>query len=206
MTGLRRRTFLAGGATAAAGLLVACGDRVTRSTAAAPASTHDRTIGRTDADIATLGAGLEILLARAYRSLRNRLDGGAFGRVPPAMDEYVRVTMTHHEEHGRLWQDILRKSGRPAVTRANPQLSPVVDRRLNVAAKLEDVANLALDLESVAADTYLRSLAEATSVDTIRAAARIGIIEQQHQAFLLLALGNYPAPDSLLRPERAITP
>src|SRR5207247_1465119 len=81
----------------------------------------------------------------------------------PAMDEYVRVTMTHHEEHGRLWQDILRNSGRPAVTRANPQLSPVVDRRLNVAAELQDVANLALDLESVAADTYLRPLADATN-------------------------------------------
>jgi hypothetical protein len=114
--------------------------------------------------------------------------------------------MTHHEEHGRLWQDVLRKSDRPAVTRANPQLAPVVDRRLDVVADLADVNNLALDLESVAADTYLRSLTEATSVDTARAAARIGIIEQQHQAFLLLALANYPAPDSLMRPEKAITP
>ena len=206
MKGLGRRTFLTGGATVAAGLFAACSDSVTRSTAAAPASTNDRAIGRTDADIATLAAGLEILLTGAYRSLRDRIDGGAFGRVPSAMDEYVRVTMTHHEEHGRLWQEVLRKAGKPAVTRANPQLAPAVERQLGVVADFEGAARLALGLEDVAADTYLRSLAEATNADTVRAAARIGIVEQQHQAFLLLAIGNYPAPDSLMRPEKAVTP
>ena len=49
-------------------------------------------------------------------------------------------------------------------------------------------------------------MTEAAGVDTARSAARIGIVEQQHQAFLLLALGQYPAPDALMRPEKAVTP
>jgi hypothetical protein len=81
-----------------------------------------------------------------------------------------------------------------------------VGRQLDVVSDFEGAARLALGLEDVAADTYLRSLAEATNADTVRAAARIGIVEQQHQAFLLLAIGNYPAPDSLMRPEKAVTP
>jgi Ferritin-like domain len=206
VTTLRRRVFLGGTAAAAGGLLVACGDSPTRSTAAAPASAANRAMGRTDADIATLAAGLELLLAGAYRSLRERLDGGAFGRVPPAMGEYVRVAMTHHEEHGRLWQDVLHKAGRPAVTRWNPQLAPAVERQLEVVSNVDEAARLAYSLEEVAADTYLRSMVEAPSPETGRAAARIGIVEQEHQAFLLLAIGNYPAPDSLMRPDKAVTP
>ena len=203
---LRRRTFLAGGATAAAGLFAACSDTSARSTGVAAGAPAERSMPRSDADIATLGAGIEILLAGTYRSLRDRLDGGAFGRVPPGMDEYVRVAMTHHEEHGRLWQDLLRKTGRPAVTHANPQLAPVVELQLGAVKDLDDAARLALGLESIAADTYLRSMTEAVGVDTARSAARIGIVEQEHQAFLLLALGQYPAPDSLMRPEKAVTP
>jgi hypothetical protein len=206
MTGVGRRAFLAGGATAAAGLFAACADPAARSTAVGPPATTDRLKPRTDSDIATLAAGLEILLAGAYRSLRDRIDGGAFGRVPSAMDEYVRVTMTHHEEHGRLWQDALGKAGRPAVTRPNPQLAPAVALQIDTVASMDEVARLALGLEDVAADTYLRSLAEATSVETARAAARIGIVEQEHQAFLVLATGNYPAPESLMRPDKAVTP
>lgn len=92
------------------------------------------------------------------------------------------------------------------MTLANAQLAPAVERQLAAVSDLDNAAQLALGLESVAADTYLRSMTEAAGVETARSAARIGIVEQQHQAFLRLALGQYPAPDSLMRPEKAVTP
>jgi len=114
--------------------------------------------------------------------------------------------MTHHEEHVQVWQDILGKSGRAAVIEPNRQMAPAVQRQLDVVKDVDGALHLALGLEDVAADTYLRSLTEASSVEAARTAARIGIVEQQHQAFLLLAIGDYPAPDSLMRPEKAVTP
>jgi hypothetical protein len=204
---MARRTLLAGGAATAAGLVaVACSDRATQSTVATAPFVPARSPSRTDVDNIILAAGLEKLLIDAYQSLRDRLDGGSLGHVPPAIEEYVRLTMAHHVEHERFWQNLVRRAGRPPVTAANAQLAPAVRRQLDEVHDVDSAARLALGLEGIAADTYLRAISELADVDLTRSAARIGIVEQQHQAFLLFAIGNYPAPDVFMRPEKAVTP
>ena len=57
-------------------------------------------------------------------------------------------------------------------------------------------AKLALDLENVAASTYLNALGLIESKAGIQTAASIQPVEMQHAAILNFLLGQYPVPNS----------
>ena len=65
----------------------------------------------------------------------------------------------------------------------------------NLAVATDDTA-LALDLENVAAATYLAAIDVVKDPAGIRTAASIEPVELQHAAILSFLLGQYPVPDS----------
>jgi hypothetical protein len=68
------------------------------------------------------------------------------------------------------------------------------------------LANLALDLENQAAETYLFAEGNVSSAGGIATAASIAPVESMHAAILLFILGEYPVPDTFLGTGKAASP
>jgi hypothetical protein len=212
--GWSRRRFLA--TSAAAGLavaLAACSSDDEDSDVSTGDST-DTTAGNgegpaamsSDAGVAKFAAGLEVLAVGTYKAALDAATAGKLGAVPPAVATFVTEAMDHHQSHLNAWNDVLKKAGQPAVTEPDAKLKPVVDGEF---AKVKDVAGaatLALTLEDIAAQTYLKALPSLKSADAIRLAGSIQAVDQQHQAILLFALGKYPVPEVFQKTDKAASP
>ena len=68
------------------------------------------------------------------------------------------------------------------------------------------LAKLALDLENVAAATYLAAIGVVKSPAGIKTAASIQPVELQHAAILNFLLGQYPVPDSFAKTSTGARP
>ena len=203
---LTRRRFLA--ASSAVGLAVvaaACGgDDDEGATADAGDDTATGTTGGSgDADVAAFAAGLEVLAVNTYKAAGDAAAAGKLGAVPPAVAEFVKTAMGHHQEHLDAWNTVL---GPAKVTSPDARLKPVVDAEF---AKVKDVAGaarLALMLEEIAAHTYLKAIPALQGKDAIKLAGSIQAVDQQHQAILLYALGQYPVPETFQKTDKAASP
>lgn len=215
-TNLNRRRFL-GTVGAAAGMAVvvaACGDddestSATDTTAGgSTATTAASGSASGDVAIAELAAGLEKLAVDTYTAAGAAAGAGSLGAVPPAVGAFVTTALAHHTAHLAEWNKVLKSAGRPEVTAPNAKLKPVVDERLagRGAKPVKDVgsaAQLALDLEEIASDTYFSALPKLKSKDAIKLAAQILVVDQQHQAILLYALGQYPVKETFVSGDKA---
>lgn len=209
-TSVSRRGFLVGAAAVGVGAFAAaCGtddDPAVESGAANDTSTtvgEAKDDGGGDVEVAKVAAGLEVLAVATYKAAGEAAGANKLGPVPPAVGEYVKTAMGHHEEHLDAWNKVITGAGGTAVTEPNAKLKPVVDAEF---AKVKDVggaANLALMLEQIAAQTYLKVLPTLKSKDAIKLAGSIQAVDQQHQAILLFALGQYPVPDTFQKTEKA---
>lgn len=204
----RRRVLIGGLAAGAALVAAACGgnddteeaikddaDKVEPSAAALK-----------DLDIVELAAGLEVLAINTYKAALDAATAGKLGSVPPAVAEFVTTAMGHHQEHLNALNGALRSGRRDEVKEPNAKLKPTVDTEF---AKVKDVAGaaqLALMLETIAADTYLSAITKLDSDDSKKLAASIQAVDQQHRAILLFALGQYPVPETFHNPDQAATP
>jgi hypothetical protein len=205
-TGFGRRQFLlgGGGAAAAALLLAACGsdDEPTTASGGETATTTAASPSG-DATIAEVAAGLEVLAVSTYQSALDAATANKLGPVPPAVATYVQTALSHHTQHLAAWNGVLRAAGRPDVTAPNATLKPTVDQMFAAAKNVTDVANLALLLENIAAQTYLKAIPMLADKAAIRKAGEIQIVDQQHQAILLYALGMYPVPEVFQKTDKA---
>jgi hypothetical protein len=207
---LSRRRFLgaSAGLVAAAGILAACGDDdddASTSTGSSDDSTTSTSGGDPSGDlaIATVAAGLEVLAVGTYKAALDAAGSGALGEVPPAVGEFVTTAMGNHQAHLDAWNKVLSDAGEAEVTEPNADLKPVVDGEF---AKVKDVAGaamLALMLEEIAAQTYLKVLPTLTSPEAIQLAGSIQVVDQQHQSVLLFALGQYPVPEVFQKTDKA---
>lgn len=208
---LNRRRLLVGGAVATtAAALAACGGQDTAAPAtttpvAPPETTESGAGAATDLAVAELAAGLEVLAVQTYTAALDAATGGKLGEVPPAVAEYVTTAKAHHQEHLDAWNTVLTGAGRPEVTTPNAQLKPTVDGEFAKVTDVAGAANLALMLEQIAAQTYLKAIPTLQSKDAIRTAASIQVVDQQHQAILLYALGMYPVPDIFQPTDKAVS-
>lgn len=210
-SGFSRRTFLvAGSALGAAVIVAACGsddDSESGSDPSAPDPSGDSDDdGSGDVAVAKFAAGLEVLAVGTYKAALDAATGGKLGPVPPAVATYVQTAMKHHEEHLAAWNEVITGADGEEVTEPNADLKKVVDEEF---AKVKDVggaAKLALMLEDIAAQTYLKALPSLKSPDAIKLAASIQAVDQQHQAILLFALGEYPVPETFQKTDKAASP
>ncbi len=167
----------------------------TATTAAPPANV--------DAKIATLAAGLEVLAVGTYKAALDAAGAGKLGDVPPAVAEYVKVSMAQHQAHLDAWNAVITAAGGTKVTAPNATLKPTVDATFAKVTDVTGAATLALMLEQIASATYLSAQKVLTDKSAIKLAGSIQIIDAQHAAILLYVLGKYPVPDVFAKTDLA---
>lgn len=207
----RRGVLVAGGVAAMTAALAACSSsKPSKKKSSAPpagssVATSPSSAGPSgDLAVATLAAGLEVLAVGTYKAALDAAGAGKLGTVPPAVAEFVKTAMAQHQVHLDTLNTVLKGGGQPEVTEPNATLKPTVDAAFAKVKDAAGAAELALMLEQIAAQTYLKAIPTLTEKASIMAAGQIFIIDQQHQAILLYALGMYPVPEVFVKTDKAV--
>jgi hypothetical protein len=191
-----RRTFLLGVAGAGAGgiLLAACGSShksTSPATSVPPQSSGNASLTG-DLAVAAMAASLENLAVFAYNAGLQAAGQGKLGTVPPAVATFAQTAKAQHQDHAAAWNSLLTGAGKPAVTATDPALTPTVQSKFAQVKDVTGLAELALLLENVAAQTYQAGVGVLSSSHAISVAATIQPVEMQHAAILYYVLGRYP--------------
>lgn len=204
---LSRRRFLAGtGAVGLAVVAAACGgddEPAVDAGSEGDTDTTEKASGGGDVEVAKVAAGLEVLAVGTYKAAGEAAAANKLGAVPPAVGEFVKTAMAHHQEHLNAWNKVIKGAGEAEVTAPNAKLKPVVDAEFAKVKDAAGAAKLALMLEEIASQTYLKVLPTLESEDAIKLAGSIQAVDQQHVAILLFALGQYPVPDVFQKTDKA---
>lgn len=193
-----RRTFFLGTAgVLTLGAAAACGT----DAPAAPAATYTG-----DLKVVALAAALENLAVTAYNGALKAAGAGKLGFVPPAVAEFVTTAVKQHADHSEAWNAVLAMAGKPRITGAPLSITDDQVAKLNAATSVPAVAQVALDLENAAAQTYTFATANVSDAGGIMTAATIQPVEAMHAAILSFVLGQYPVPESFIGVGNAIGP
>ncbi len=149
-----------------------------------------------DVAVAGLAASLENLAVFAYNAGLQAAGAGKLGTVPPAVATFATTAMGQHRQHAAAWNAILTGAGKQPVTITEPTLTPVVTKQFAKVTDVTGLAELALELENVAAQTYQAEASRLHSSQAIATAATIQPVEMQHAAILYFVLGKYPGIQS----------
>jgi Ferritin-like domain len=198
-----RRTFLLGaGATAAGGaaMLVASGTPAMAGVATRSLSSVDALRVRAfppagltgDLGVAAVAASLENLAVFAYSAGLGAAAAGKLGAVPPAVVAFATTAKGQHQQHADAWNGVLKSHGKAAVTVTNPKLTPTVQADFAKVTSIAGLAQLALTLETIAAQTYQAETSMLKSKAAIGLSSSIQPVEMQHIAILYYVLGMYP--------------
>ena len=204
----RRRFLVGSGAAVLGGLfLAACSDD-DKETAGAGGTTTTAAGGELSGDlaVAALAASLENLAVGTYQAGLDAATAGMLGTVPPAVATFATTAQKHHNDHAAAWNSVLTGAGKKAVTGVDLTVKADVDRAFAEVSDVGGLAVLALELENVAAATYLSGIAILSDDGAIKTAASIQPVEMQHAAILNFVLGNYPVPDGFSKTEGARGP
>ncbi|MDP9071551.1 MAG: ferritin-like domain-containing protein, partial [Actinomycetota bacterium] len=145
--------------------------------------------GGGDAEVAAFAAGLEVLAVSTYKGVLDAAGAGKLGAVPPAGAEFVKTAMAQHQEYLDALNALLAGAGRPKVSQPNAQLKTVVDAGFARVKDFAGAAQLARELEQIAAATYLSVIPTLQSKDAIKLAGQANINDMQHIAILNYVLG-----------------
>ncbi|GAA3453482.1 ferritin-like domain-containing protein [Dactylosporangium matsuzakiense] len=206
----RRSLLLGAGGAVALGMLAACGDdKDNDATTAAPSTMASSAAGGAytgDLKIVALAAALENLAVTAYDGALKRATDGKLGTVPPAVATFVQTARKQHADHAAVWNSVLTKAGKPAITDAPLTITADAVAALDKTASVPDVVKLALGLEDAAAQTYTFATANVSDAGGIMTAATIQPVEAMHAAILNFVLGQYPVPVSFIPVDKAAKP
>lgn len=210
---MNRRNFLiAGGALGGAVVLAACGSSGSTASKATTtmkgSSSMTPSGGDVDLAVAGLAAALENLAVQTYQGALDAATAGKLGTVPPAVAEFAKTAMSQHTDHAGAWNSVLTKAGHAKVTGVDVTVNTkVVKPAFAKVANVSDLAKLALQLEDVAAATYLNGVQNAlTASSAIKVAMTIQPVEMQHAAILNLITGTYPIPRGFASTDGARSP
>ncbi|MCU1450104.1 MAG: Ferritin-like protein [Acidimicrobiales bacterium] len=203
---LTRRRFLVGsGAVALGGVaLAACGSSSKKSSTATTAASTGPLTG--DLQIAAMAASLEILAVQTYQAGLSAAQAGRLGAVPPALADFSKTVISHHQQHAGAWNSILTNAGKAKVSKPDPVVKPQVDQMFGQVKDVPGLAKLALQLEDIAAATYLNGIGVLQDNKAVAIAASIQPVEMQHAAILNFVLGQYPVPNSFAKTDGARPP
>lgn len=206
-----RRNFLRGGLVTAGalggGLLVAaCGDSSTSSSTSDTGAGASSGGGGPDLAVARLAASLEVLAVATYGTALTAAGTGAFGAVPPAFANFAQTAQMQHKDHENAWNSALTGAGLQAQTTPDPKYKAIVDQAVPGLKTIADVAGLALTLETVAVQTYVKGAQLVTAKANRQVALTIAPVEAQHVAVLSYVLGKYPVPDTQIGTDMAASP
>jgi hypothetical protein len=201
MRATSRRTFLLGaGAAMAGGAALAVGSGALPTLAAA----SSRRVSAVDAAafpppglkgdlaVAAVAASLENLAVFAYTAGLAAANAGKLGPVPPAVATFATTVKGQHQQHAAAWNAVLKSHGKAPVTVTNPTLTPTVQSDFAKVTDIAGLAQLAVTLETIAAQTYQVETSKLQSSAAIQLSSSIQPVEMQHIAILYYVLGMYP--------------
>ncbi|QMU73826.1 ferritin-like domain-containing protein [Streptacidiphilus sp. P02-A3a] len=214
--GSRRGFLLGAGGVAAALALAACSSGSTKSSAGGasgtpmasgtPAPSATTSLYTGDLRVVALATALENQAVGAYAAALAAAKAGKLGTVPAAVGTFATTAMAQHADHAKAWNAVLTGAGKPAITGVPLSNQPATLTALGGATSAGAVAQLALDLENQAAQTYLFATYNVSSAGGIATAASIAPVEAMHAAILNFVLGQYPVPDDFLPTDKAASP
>jgi len=191
-----RRRFLAGAGLTVGGLVLAACGSSSKSSSSKGATTTVAS-ANDDLKIAALATALENLAVGTYQAGIDAAVAGKLGAVPPAVVTFAKTAQQQHKDHAAAWNAILTGAGKSAVTGVDQTVkAAVIDPGFANVKDVAGLAKLALQLEEVAAATYLASIDLIKDPGGIKTSASIHPVELQHAAILHFVLGDYPVPRS----------
>jgi hypothetical protein len=203
----RRRFFLGVGGVGVGLALAACGSGSGSSGPAATTSpSKPASLYTGDLKVVALATALENQAIAAYTAALSAAKAGKLGSVPPAVGQFAMTAMSQHADHAKAWNAVLTSAGKPTITGIPLSGQPAVEQALGSVTNVGDVAKLALQLETQAAQTYLFAEANVSSAGGISTAATIAPVEAMHAAILNFVLGQYPVPDNFIATTMAANP
>ncbi|HQU27362.1 MAG TPA: ferritin-like domain-containing protein [Acidimicrobiales bacterium] len=143
-----------------------------------------------DAQILQTAASIENLAVSTYATALT-LDYVGGASANPVVAKFVRTTRSQHAEHAAAFNAALRAMRAPVQTRPDPAFVPVVDKAVkslagaSPAAGTTAVVRLAIELENIAAETYVKDTTLTSSTSNRALFASIMGVEAQHVAVLL---------------------
>jgi Ferritin-like domain len=201
-----RRTFLIGTGAAFAGgaALLAVGAAPTLAAAATRATGSENAQSpfaaaafppanlKGDLAVAAVAASLENLAVFAYTAGLTAATAGRLGTVPPAVAQFATTVKGQHTQHAAAWNSVLAGAGKKKVTVTYPPLTPTIQADFAKVTDITGLAQLALTLETIAAQTYQAETSMLKSSAAIGLSSSIQPVEMQHIAILYYVLGEYP--------------
>jgi len=201
MRGTTRRTFLLGAGAAVAGSAALAVGSGALPTLAAASTRRLSTVDATsfppaslkgDLAVAAVAASIENLAVFAYTAGLAAATAGKLGTVPPAVATFATTVKGQHQQHAAAWNAVLKSHGKAPVTVTNPTLTPTVQSDFAKVTDIAGLAQLAVTLETIAAQTYQVETSKLQSSAAIALSSSIQPVEMQHIAILYYVLGMYP--------------
>lgn len=196
-----RRGFLKiGGATVlGAAVLAACGSEATPDVVESGApgestTTADPAATEFDTDLLRTATSLEILAVDTYQTA---IDSGLIGTAD-ILDAFVLFRDQHDDHRGALQQATEDYAGTGTAYESTNRFlqDTVVGPALEALTDEESVLDLALRLETLAAESYVWAAGELSTTTLRQAIMGIGGVEARHQAVLRSFLDEDPVPDA----------
>jgi Ferritin-like domain len=193
----RRRFLQIGGTLSMGAVLAACiGGGSSKSSRDSSGGARGR---RADATITRTFTSVEAVAVLVYTTA---LDSGLL--TTSAVANVAKLFRSHHQEHAALFVGTTRDLGGAPFTDPNPivlqQVQPVLDDlRDEITA-----VNLALDVETILADTYQATMGTFSDKSFNVAAMSVGGAAARHAAALAQALGAPPVPQAFETTDRAV--
>jgi Ferritin-like domain len=200
-----RRAFLIGGGAVLGGFaLVGSGvgsglaAAATGRSAGVPAAQSAQKLSG-DLAVVALAASLENLAVGTYQAAIDAVTQGKLTGVPDAVVTFAMTAQSQHKDHAAAWNAVLTGAGKQSVSGVDLTVKKGVDKAFAKVADVPGLATLALDLENVAAATYVAAIGVVKAPAGIKTAASIQPVEMQHAAILNFLLGQYPVPDAFAK-------
>jgi len=147
--------------------------------AAAPAFASD-----TDVQVLQTAASLENLAVSTYKTALTLPYIGGSG-ANGVVKAFAMKTMDQHAEHATAFNNAVKKLGGKEQTGPDPKYAAVVTSTVPTIKTAADVVKLAITLEDIAAQTYVKNVSVVSSADLRQLFASVAGVEAQHRAILL---------------------
>jgi hypothetical protein len=137
-----------------------------------------------DVQVLQTAASLENLAVSTYKTaLTLPYIGGASANT--VVKAFAMKTMQQHTEHAQSFNTAATKLGGKEQTAPDPKYAPIVAAAVPTIKTAADVVKLAITLEDVAAQTYVKNVSMVSTPDLRQLFASVAGVEAQHKAILL---------------------
>jgi hypothetical protein len=143
----------------------------------------------TDVQVLQTASSIEVLAVATYKTaLTLPYIGGSSAN--PVIKAFATTTMGQHQQHLAAFQSATTSLGGTKQTKPDPAFVPVVNKAVGAITKASAadgallVVGLALELENIAAETYVNNMSLLADANAKKVTASIMGVEAQHVAIL----------------------